>query len=114
MMLLCLLVVNIFNLKHMSVFNFFKLYKPREYGYRPIYYDPKKEAMKERMKQAEVEKNTVDAAADSDYKPSIKRGTFREMAQQNKRTRMNEMRKSNIRLVLILAFLLLIVYFLLR
>jgi hypothetical protein len=70
--------------------------------------------MKERMKQTEAEKNTVDAAADSDYKPSIKRGTFREMAQQNKRTRMNEMRKSNIRLVLILAFLLLIVYFLLR
>ena len=26
--------------------SFFKLYKPREYGYRYIYYDPKKEAKK--------------------------------------------------------------------
>ena len=27
---------------------FFNLYKPREYKYRYIYYDPKKEAQKER------------------------------------------------------------------
>ena len=28
--------------------NFFKLYKPKTYNYRYIYYDPKKEAQKER------------------------------------------------------------------
>lgn len=96
----------------MSVFNFFKLYKPREYGYRPIYYDPKKEAMKERMKQREAEKNMEESG--TEYKPVIKRGTFREMAQNNRKTRLEEVRKSNIRLILILSIMLLILYFLLR
>jgi len=98
----------------MSVFNFFKLYKPREYGYRPIYYDPKKEAAKERLKQKEAESKLNEGADDDGFKTSIKRGTFREMAQRNSKTRMEEVRKSNMRLIIIISILLLIVYFLIK
>jgi len=32
----------------------FSLYKPKEYKYRYIYYDPKKEALKEREKKIRI------------------------------------------------------------
>lgn len=45
----------------------FNLYKPKEYKYRYIYYDPKKEASKEREKKMEESKTN----ADGTYKPTI-------------------------------------------
>mgnify|MGYP004701644675 CR=1 FL=1 len=81
---------------------FFNLYKPREYKYRYIYYDPKKEEKRAREKQESGE-----------YKPVLRRGVFREMANKNKNMRVEYIRKSNIRLVVILAIMLALIYFLL-
>ena len=89
----------------------FSLYKPKEYKYRYIYYDPKKEARDEREKQREA----ADKRAESgEYQPTIRRGTFREMAQRNSKTRSDMSRQSNMRLVVIMALLFAIAYFLLR
>ena len=89
----------------------FNLYKPKEYKYRYIYYDPKKEASKEREKKLEESK----ANEDGTYRPTIiKRGAFREMAKQNKSIRREQARSSNIRIFIILALLLAITYFLIK
>lgn len=87
----------------------FSLYKPKEYKYRYIYYDPQKEALQEREKQREAAKKR---AENGEYEPSIRRGTFREMAQRNSKTRSDMSRQSNVRLVVILIALLAITYFL--
>ena len=86
---------------------FFKLYKPREYKYKPIYYDPKKEAAKERERKLEQEAN-----GDGSYTPRIQRGSFREQADKLKNTRGVHVRQSNIRLFIILAILFAIAYYL--
>ena len=89
----------------------FNLYKPKEYKYRYIYYDPKKEASKEREKKLEESK----ANEDGTYRPTIiKRGAFREMANQNKSIRREQARSSNIRIFIIVALLLAITYFLIK
>lgn len=91
----------------------FNLYKPKEYKYRYIYYDPKKEAQKEReMKQAGQEKSKEDGV----YRPTIiRRGVFREMSDNNKKGyRTQQAMKSNFRLIIILIILIAIAYFLVR
>lgn len=91
----------------------FNLYKPKEYKYRYIYYDPKKEAQKEReMKLAEQEKSKEDGV----YRPTIlRRGVFREMSDSNKKGyRTQQAMNSNFRVIIILAILLVIAYFLLK
>ena len=87
---------------------FFSFYKPRKYDYRYIYYDPKKEAQKER------EKRLAESGGEIEYTPTIKRGSFRAEAAKNKSLRSREVGKSNIRLVLIIFFLLLLAYYLLK
>lgn len=87
---------------------FFKLYKPKEYKYRFIYYDPKKEAQKEREKKLAEEQNNS-----GEFRPSIKRGMFREMADKNKMDMKSQIRNSNVRLILIIVFLLILMYFIL-
>ena len=89
----------------------FSLYKPKEYKYRYIYYDPKKEARDEREKQREAADKRAEGG---EYQPTIRRGTFREMAQRNSKTRSDMSRQSNIRLIIIMALLFAIAYFLLK
>ncbi len=91
--------------------NFFKLHKPLVYKYRPIYYDPKKEAAKERQKQ--MAEGTEDENSGT-YRPFIRRGTFREMADKRDTSRKSDIRKSNVRLVVIIGILILIAYFLMK
>lgn len=89
----------------------FNLYKPKEYKHRYIYYDPKKEASKERDKRMDESKTN----ADGTYKPTIlKRGAFREMADKNKSMRKEQARSSNVRIFIILVLLLAITYFLIK
>lgn len=90
--------------------SFFKLYQPRKYGYRFIYYDPKKEAQKEREKRLSESAQNVK----SGYKTTIHRGSFRELARKNKNIRMHQIRQSNIRLVIILFILLVLLYYFLK
>ncbi|MEA4985466.1 hypothetical protein SDC9_53611 [bioreactor metagenome] len=93
--------------------SFFKLHKPLVYKYKPIYYDPKKEAQKDRMKKMEQEGQTVDKS--EGYEPKVlRRGSFREMADRNRNSKQAQTRQSNIRLIIIIMILLLIAYFLVR
>ncbi len=87
---------------------FFKLHKPLEYKYRYIYYDPKKEARKER------EQSTNTPEQPGEYKRTIQRGTFREMANQRHSIRKSLVMQSNLRLLVIIAILVLLMYFLLK
>ncbi|KAB2822807.1 MAG: hypothetical protein BGP01_01155 [Paludibacter sp. 47-17] len=87
---------------------FFSLHKPLQYKYRYIYYDPKKEAQKER----EQKMNDRPDEQDGGYKRIIQRGTFREMANQRRGERRSSVMSSNIRLVVIIVILLLVMYFL--
>ncbi len=89
---------------------FFNLYKARKYDYRYIYYDPKKEAQKEREKRIAEEGEK----AEGEFKTRIRRGSFREEASKNKSSRKNQSMKSNFRLVLILGILLALAYYLLK
>ncbi|MBN2766471.1 MAG: hypothetical protein JXR27_08885 [Paludibacteraceae bacterium] len=89
----------------------FSLYKPKEYKYRYIYYDPKKEAREEKEKQREASEKRAESG---EYQPIIRRGMFREIAQQNNKTRIDMARQSNVRLVIIMLLLFAIAYFLLR
>ncbi len=91
---------------------FFNLHKPLQYKYRFIYYDPKKEAQKEREKTMNESANQGESE-DKPYKPSIQRGTFREMANQRHDRRAAE-KQSNIRLIVILLALLLVMWLLIR
>lgn len=89
---------------------FFKIYKPKKYDYRYIYYDPKKEAQKEREKRmAQGTEN-----AESEFKTSIHRGSFRENLETNKNVRRFQSRQSNIRLIIILFILLALLYYFLK
>lgn len=83
---------------------FFNLYKPRTYGYRYIYYDPEKEAKKEKERERAMKNG------DEPYKPTLKRGVFREMADKNKNYRVDQIRKANLRLIIILFFILTVLY----
>lgn len=86
---------------------FFNIYKPKKYGYRFIYYDPKKEAQKEREKR-------LTEGNDGEFKTSIHRGSFRDEAAKNKSSRSSQSGRSNIRLIIILFVLLLLAYYLLK
>lgn len=88
----------------MSLLNF---YKPRTYNYRPIYYDPKKEEKASRDKERAVKNGTAE------YERTLRRGVFREMAEKNKNYRVDQIRKSNIRLVIIVLAMLAFLYYLL-
>lgn len=66
-----------------------KVNKPREWDYRPIYYDPKKEEMERKLRElqqrrAAEEKEAVGESSDQmpttapDYAPTLHRGSFRE------------------------------------
>lgn len=91
---------------------FFKLHKPLVYKYRPIYYDPAKEAKKDREKQTSGSDNIEEGEK---YQPKyLHRGAFREMADKNKDYRRKQSRQSNIRLIIILMILFMIAYFLLK
>lgn len=100
------------NIYKILTMNFFKIHKPLKYRYRPIYYDPKKEAQKEREKKANQE---AEGSEEETYQPKIlRRGTFREMHDKNTQARRQQNRQSNIRLIIIILFLFLIAYFLMR
>ena len=88
---------------------FFNLHKPLQYKYRYIYYDPKKEAQKEREQQLKANSE----ADQQQYKRFIQRGTFREMANHNRNDRRSATMQSNVRLVVIIVILLLVLYWLL-
>lgn len=57
----------------MALFSFYNMRKPRQYEHKPIYWDPHKEAMEERVRKVKREIGVNESQ--EEYKPQIK-GTF--------------------------------------
>ena len=92
----------------MNIPRFFKIPRHRQFNYQPLYYDPEKEEREERNREIKRELGIKDEK-DSEYRPTIRRGSMKAYFKGNKRAQRN----SNLRLVLIIIFLLFLAYFLL-
>lgn len=57
----------------MSLFSFYNVRKPRQFEHKPIYWDPRKEQMEERVRRIRREMGVEEV--DENYKPMIK-GSF--------------------------------------
>jgi len=93
----------------MAIFSFYNMRKPRRFSHTPIYYDPRKEALDERIRKVEIEMG-VRQEEEEDYKPSIK-GTFIEGTSHLRKSRakgddLSSRGSKNMRLLLVLALLL--------
>ena len=58
----------------MGIFSFYNSPKPRRFEHKPIYFDPRKEALDERIRKIEIQMGVREEDPE-DYKPSIK-GAF--------------------------------------
>lgn len=57
----------------MALFSFYNMRKPRQFDHKPIYWDPHKEAMEERVRKMKREMGVEETP--EEYQPQIK-GTF--------------------------------------
>ena len=92
----------------MPIFSFYNMRKPRQYSHKPIYWDPDKEALQERIRKVEIEMGVREVPLE-EYKPQI-RGTFFEGTTHLKRSKargddMRSRESKNMRLILILVLL---------
>jgi hypothetical protein len=90
----------------MGIPRFIKLPGHNQFNYTPRYWDPEKEARNERIRQIKQEMG-IEVPLDRN-RTTIKRGSFRQVRQK---ANVKATRTSNIRLVVILAILLLLAYF---
>jgi len=86
---------------------FFYLPRGRKYNYQPRYYDERKEDLERRKKRIDRELGLDENTPSDAYIPNIK-GQMRKHLKVRKKAR----KASSIRMLVILAFLLLIVYIL--
>lgn len=98
----------------MAFFSFYNTRKPRQFNHRPIYWDPRKEALDERVLKAKKELGLLES--DEEYKPQIK-GTFIEGTTHLKnRIENGETSKTrtskNIKLAIALVLLLILFWYL--
>jgi hypothetical protein len=92
----------------MALFSFYNMRKPRQFNHRPIYWDPHKEALNDRIRKIEIEMGVREEKLE-EYKRNIK-GTFVEGMSHLKKSRargddMHTRINKNMRLLLILAVL---------
>ncbi|MDR1331753.1 MAG: hypothetical protein LBK07_06575 [Tannerella sp.] len=92
----------------MRLFSFYNVRKPRQFEHKPIYWDPRKEALDERVRKVKREMGVLEEKPE-EHRPSI-RGTFVEGTTHLKKSKMkgddvhNRVYK-NMRLLLLLAVL---------
>ena len=102
----------------MALLPFYNLRKPRQFNHKPIYWNPNKEALEDRIRKIEVEMGVREETVE-EYKPNIK-GSFvagTSHLKKRKAKESNNKRSSdkNTRLLLILLVLVAILwYFFLR
>ncbi len=70
----------------MALFSFYSMRKPRQYGHKPIYWDPHKEALEERIRKVKREVGVEEDPSINDYKAEIK-GSFIEGTSHLKKSR---------------------------
>jgi hypothetical protein len=90
----------------MSIPRLFKLPVYKKFTYRPLYHDPIKEAREARLRDIEAESGIK---TDTAYTSRIQRGTMRSYFKSNATSK----KQSNVRLILIIVFLLFVSYLLL-
>ena len=86
---------------------FFRQKRPRQFVYKPLFYDQRKEAREERLKKYGEGTDKDDALH---YTPSLRKGSFKDYHRSSRR---NVHTGSNIRLFVIILLLGLLTYFLL-
>lgn len=92
----------------MALFSFYNMRKPRQFEHKPIYWDPHKEAMEERVSRIKREMGMEEESLE-DYKPQIK-GRFIEGTSHLKKSRekgddTRSRRYRNVKLAVALAVL---------
>lgn len=87
--------------------NFFRQRKPRQFNYKPLFYDPNKEMQEQRIKRI---KDIAGEDNQLPYTPSLSKGSFRSYHRTRSR---NVHTGSNARLFVIILLLGLLAYFLL-
>jgi hypothetical protein len=90
----------------MGIPRFFKLAKPRQFHYEPVYYDERKEKLQERINQIEQK---MGVRLDDSYKRTLGKGSFSDYHLRKRKTKAY----STTRMIIILIFLFLIAYLLL-
>ena len=98
----------------MALFSFYNVRKPRQFEHKPIYWDPRKEAMEERVRKVRREMGLEET--EEEYKPQIK-GTFIEGTSHLKRSRdegenSRSREYKNVKLLIALAVLALLFWYL--
>ena len=98
----------------MGIFSFYNMPKPRQFDHQPIYYDPRKEALQKRIHKVKRELG-VEAPDYEQFKEEI-RGSFIEGTTHLKRSRergidMRDRTSRSMRLLLILAVLIFLLWF---
>ncbi|MFO8022526.1 MAG: hypothetical protein R6U65_08665 [Perlabentimonas sp.] len=92
----------------MGMISFFRTPSPKQFKYTPIFYDPQKDALKEREKQIRQEMGMAD---ENSPRVSLIKGQMR--GQYERKIKGRSKSKSNLRLVVIFIVLCLIAYYLL-
>jgi hypothetical protein len=92
----------------MALFSFYSLRRPRQFDHKPIYWNPRKEALDDRVRKVKREMGVLEEEPE-DYKPSIK-GSFIEGTSHLKKSKskgedVGTRLYQNTRLALILAVL---------
>jgi hypothetical protein len=92
----------------MALFSFYSVRKPRQFEHKPIYWDPRKEALEERTRRIKRELGVLDEPLEN-YKPDIK-GKFIEGTTHLKKSQMRgdnvrNRKYKSVRLVVVLAVL---------
>ncbi len=90
----------------MNIPRLFKLPEYKKFTYRPLFHDPEKEEREERIRRIRAETGNN---PQSQYTPGIQRGTMKTYFKRNQTVK----KQSNIRLILIIFFLLFISYLIL-
>jgi hypothetical protein len=91
----------------MGMISLFRTPRPKQYEYKPIFYDPRKEALKKREQQLKQELGLAD---ENTPRVSMIRGQIRRQYEGKIRGKGN--RATNLRLVVIFIILCLIAYYL--
>jgi hypothetical protein len=86
---------------------FFRTYKNKQFNYMPLYYNKQREELEERVRRIESE---IQGKSTGEYRPSIIKGSFKHLHSMRKKSN----RVSSFRLILIIAILLALVYFLFK
>lgn len=98
----------------MALFSFYNVRKPRQFEHKPIYWDPHREAMQERVSKIKREMGMEEPLVE--YKPQIK-GTFVEGTSHLKKSKDKGMdsrilKYRNVKLLLAVAVLAALFWFL--